>query len=71
MTKYSNPRKAPNQYAKGLHEHFLLRRREPTYTGRSRTPVNDCFKPSADASKADLREYHREEMALRRARRAL
>ena len=31
--------------------------------------VNDCFRPSRDASKADLQEYHREEMGLRKARR--
>jgi hypothetical protein len=29
---------------------------------------NDCWRPDAGASKADLVEYHKEEMGLRRRR---
>lgn len=39
--------------------------REPLKKGTG--GINPCFRPSADASKADLAEYHREEMGLRRA----
>lgn len=29
--------------------------------------INPCFRPSGEASRADLIEYHREDMRLRRA----
>jgi hypothetical protein len=58
----------PNQYVLGLMEHFKLRR-QGVRTGRGGV-VNDCWKPGAGASKEDLAEYHREEMALRKRRRA-
>jgi hypothetical protein len=29
--------------------------------------INPCFRPSAGASKADLREFHKEDLKLRRA----
>lgn len=56
-------------------EHFVKRRKHPTYlarvaerkrAGRSGAG-NPCFRPSNEASKADLAEYHREEMGLRRS----
>ena len=61
--------KKPNQYLRGLEEHFLLRRRDPRYTDKRNTAVNDCFRPSNESSKADLAEYHREEIGIRKARR--
>jgi hypothetical protein len=30
--------------------------------------INECWKPSNEASKADLREFHREDLRLRRHR---
>lgn len=57
-------------------DHFVKRRKHPAYLaavadrkrGQSGKSVNDCFRPSAGASKADLAEYHKEEMGLRRAK---
>lgn len=40
--------------------------REPLKKGTG--GINPCWRPSAGASKADLAEYHTEEMALRRSR---
>lgn len=68
MTKYSNTTKKPDQYLKGLREHWKLRRANKGYRDNRATAVNDCWRPSAGASKADLAEYHREEMKLRRRR---
>jgi hypothetical protein len=68
----SKPGKKPDQYLKGLEAHWKERR--VLRTGKGRMPsrgtnsVNDCWKPSNEASKADLREYHAEEMKLRRRR---
>ena len=39
--------------------------REPLKKGTG--GINPCFRPHADATRADLAEYHAEEMALRRA----
>lgn len=62
-------RKKPNQYLKGLMEHFRMRRLHPkTYKGRGAGGINDCWKPSAGASKADLIEWHKEDLRLRRRR---
>ena len=58
-----------NKHVQGLMEHWKRQRKDPCYTDKRNTAVNDCFKPSNEASKADLAEYHREEMKLRRARR--
>jgi hypothetical protein len=69
MTKYSNTTKPPNQYVDGLREHWNRQRTDKRYTARRNTAVNDCWKPSNEASKADLREFHREEMKLRKAHR--
>ena len=66
-------RKEPDQYLKGLEAHWKERRRV-IKTGKGKLPrragpsFNDCWKPSNEASKADLREYHAEEMKLRRRR---
>lgn len=57
-------------------DHYVKRRKHPAYLAaqaerkraRSNTSVNGCFRPSAGVSKADLAEYHREEMALRRSK---
>lgn len=55
-------------------EQFVKRRKHPKYLERAAERrggrsggMNSCFRPSAEASKADLAEYHREEMGLRRA----
>lgn len=55
-------------------DHFVKRRKHPKYLAKVEARkragnggVNDCFRPSADVSKADLAEYHRENMGLRRA----
>lgn len=64
----------PDQYLKDLRAHWLQRRADARkgkpLTRRSRGVVNECWKPAAGASKADLMEYHREEMQLRRRRRS-
>jgi hypothetical protein len=39
--------------------------REPLKNGTGGS--NPCFKPSNEASKADLREFHKEDLKLRRA----
>jgi hypothetical protein len=67
MTRYSSTTKKPNQFLKGLREHFLLRRKGEK-TSRS-GGINECWKPSNEASKADLKEFHQEEIRLRCARR--
>lgn len=41
--------------------------REPLKKGTG--GINPCFRPSNEASKADLAEFHREEMGLRKAHR--
>ena len=69
MTKYSNTLKKPGQYVKGLLEHWKRLRTDKRYRDKRNTAVNECWKPSNEASKADLAEYHREEMRLRKARR--
>lgn len=48
-----------------------LHKRTTERFGRKDRPVkalNDCFRPSAEASKADLAEFHAEDMKLRRAK---
>lgn len=69
MTKYSNTAKKPDQYLKGLRKHWKRRRKDKGYTDKRNAAVNDCWKPSNEASKADLAEYHREEVRLRKAKR--
>lgn len=74
MTKYSNIAKKPGSYMKGLHAHWkerraILRSHAKRHPPTRRGAVNQCWKPSNEASKADLAEYHREEMRLRKARR--
>jgi hypothetical protein len=39
--------------------------REPLKKGTG--GINPCFKPSGEASKADLREFHQEDLRLRRS----
>jgi hypothetical protein len=39
--------------------------REPLKQGTG--GINPCFRPSADATKADLREFHKEDLKLRRS----
>lgn len=58
--------KIPDQYAKGLRDHWLQQRKDPTYEGRRATAVNDCWRPSNEATKADLAEFHAENMGIRR-----
>jgi hypothetical protein len=75
MTKYSSRFKRPNSYLRDLGEHWKERRRrmktkEVLPSRRSGNCINECWKPSNEASKEDLREYHREEMKLRRSRRS-
>jgi hypothetical protein len=69
VTKYSNTLKKPDQYVKGLREHWKRQRTDKRYFDKRNTAVNDCWKPSSEASRADLAEYHREEMRLKKARR--
>lgn len=69
MTKYSNTLKKPDSYLKGLYEHFKLLHKGPRYHDKRDTAVNDCWKPSNEATKADIAEFHWEEMKLRKARR--
>jgi hypothetical protein len=40
--------------------------REPLKKGTG--GINPCFKPSNEASKADLREFHQEDLRLRRSK---
>lgn len=56
-----------NQYLKGLREHWLLRR-QGHKSGRGTGVVNDCWRPSNEASKADLIEFHQENMRSRKNR---
>lgn len=56
-------------------ENYVKRRKHPNYLAAvearkraGRGGVNDCFRPSNEASKADLAEWHKEELALRRSR---
>lgn len=65
MSRSSYARR-PNQYLIDLREHWKLRR-QGKRSSRA-TGLNNCWKPSNEASKADLREYHQEEMRLRRHR---
>jgi hypothetical protein len=61
-------RKAPDQYMKGLRKHWRDVRKGLAKAGSRIGSVNDCWTPSAGASKADLKEFHQEEMKLRRRR---
>lgn len=69
MTRYSNTAKKPDQYVRGLRAHWKRQRTDKRYLGKRDTAVNECWKPSNEASVADLLEYHREEMRLRKNRR--
>lgn len=69
MTKYSNPAKKCDGYLKGLRKYWKRLRTDKRYHEKRNTAVNDCWRPSNEASKADLVEYHREEMKLRKAHR--
>lgn len=69
MTKYSNTLKTPDQYLEGLYEHWKRLRTDKGYTDKRNKAVNECWRPSNEASKEDLAEYHREEMRLRKSRR--
>lgn len=48
-------------------DNFIKRRKFATSLKKGTGGINECYRPSNEASKADLAEYHREEMALRRA----
>jgi len=49
-------------------DNFVKRRKFQTSMAKGTGGINDCFRPSAEASKADLVEFHSEEMKLRRSR---
>jgi hypothetical protein len=49
-------------------DHFVKRRKFPKSLKRGTGGCNPCFKPSNEASKADLVEFHREDLKLRRSR---
>lgn len=48
-------------------DNFVKRRKFATSLKKGTGGINPCFRPSNEASKTDLVEFHREEMALRRA----
>jgi hypothetical protein len=54
-----------------LRAHWKAQRRDLSKSPKAKRTggFNDCFRPSAGASKADLKEFHQEEMALRRRHR--
>lgn len=47
-------------------DHFVKRRKHAVSLKRGAGGINDCWRPSHEATKADLAEYHAEEMKLRR-----
>lgn len=51
-----------------MSDQFVKRRTFPKSLKRGTGGCNPCFRPSAGASKADLAEFHAEDMKLRRAR---
>jgi hypothetical protein len=63
----SNRPHNPNQFLKGLGKYFTARRLGHRPDGRGGA-INDCWRPSNEASKEDLREWHREDLKLRRRR---
>jgi hypothetical protein len=49
-------------------DNFVKRRKFAKSLKKGTGGIDERFRPSDEASKADLAEYHREEMALRRSR---
>lgn len=49
-------------------DNFVKRRKHATTLAKGTGGINPCYRPSAGASKADLVEFHREDMRLRRSR---
>jgi hypothetical protein len=49
-------------------DNFVKRRKHNKPLAKGTGGINPCFRPAGGASKADLREFHDEDLKLRRSR---